>query len=175
MDAILKITRTIPFNPAEFLGQSWSIWKGPADGDGLSGDEEQDERSLALTEVNLSQTQLVTCLKGEVHIKGEEKLKRLKAFGHTRLDGKIFQTLWENKQLIPASWKEKINDNTRYIFFDGTILCGPRGRRGVLYLCWRDGGWRWGCGWLGRGWDAGSPSAVLAVEFCAFVLNPFDP
>jgi hypothetical protein len=49
--SILEIDRSTPFNPAKFLGEGWSIWRGPADGDGLSGDEEQDQKSLALTDM----------------------------------------------------------------------------------------------------------------------------
>ncbi|MDP3764448.1 MAG: hypothetical protein Q8Q95_02395 [bacterium] len=162
-DTVLKINRTQPFNPAQFLGEGWSIWKGPADGDGLSGEEEQDERSLNLTELDLSNIQLVTCLKeDESVIKGEEKLKRLKAKNYVRLDAKIFQTLWENKSLIPESWKEKTNSNTTFISFDGTTLRGPLGRRYVLCLCWGGGGWGWYCRWLEGGWSAYDPSAVLA-------------
>lgn len=159
----IPINRSTPFDPAEFLGQGWSIWKGPAAGDGLSGDEEQDERSLALTEVDLSQIRFETCLKDrEDAVKGEEKLKRLKESGHIRLDVKIFQTLWNNKYLIPANWKEKINGNTRFIFFDGTTLRGPDGYRYVLCLYFSGGGWRWFCFWLGDVWGSSSPSAVLA-------------
>ncbi|MEK9185760.1 MAG: hypothetical protein AAB863_03210 [Patescibacteria group bacterium] len=161
--SILLINRTALFNPAKFLGEGWSIWRGPADGDGLSGDEEQDERSLALTEVDFSKVRFETCLKDDEHgITGEEKLRRLKEAGHIRLDAKVFQTLWENKDKIPESWKEKINDNIRYIFFDGTILRSPSGSRDVLCFCWDDGEWHWYCRWFSRDWSAVIPSAVLA-------------
>ena len=161
--SILRINRSTPFNPAKFLGEGWSIWRGPADGDGLSGNEEQDERSLALTEVDLSKVRFETCLHdGESSITGEEKLKRLKETGHIRLDAKVFQTLWENKDKIPESWKEKIDGNIRYIFFDGTTLRSPDGDRRVLSLYWSDGGWRWLCFWLSLDWRALNPSAVLA-------------
>lgn len=149
---ILKINRTTPFDPTTFpgLGQGWKI-------------VEEDERSLAMTEVNLVNVQLVTTLKdGETVVNGEEKLKRLKQAGHIRLDAKVFQTLWENQALIPERWKAKTNGNTTYIYFDGTVLQGPRGRRFVLYLCWDDGRWRWRCTWLGFDWLAFNPSAVLA-------------
>lgn len=149
---IIPIDRDIPFNPAEFIGKDWKI-------------AEEDERSLALAEVNLDDVQFEDMLEsGETSIKGEAKLERLKSAGHIRLDAKIFQTLWENQQLIPESWKEKINGNTRYIFFDGTILLSPVGRRRVLFLYWNDGGWRWNCRWLVYGWGAGYPSAVLASK-----------
>ena len=147
---VIPIGRSTPFNPAEFIGKDWTI-------------EEQDERSLALTEVDLTAISFETMLKdGETHITGEEKLKRLKSAGHIRLDAKVFQTFWENQHLIPERFKEKTNDNTTYIFFDGTVLRGPSGRRFVLYLCWLDDGWYWHFYWLAFDWGARSPSAVLA-------------
>ena len=62
----------------------------------------------------------------------------------------------------PNRWKEKTDGYTTFIFFDGTILSSPFGRRYVLYLCWDDGRWSWDGSWLDGDWDASSPSAVLA-------------
>jgi hypothetical protein len=160
---IIFIDRAAPFNPEKFIAKGWSIWRGSANGNGLSGEEEQNKLSLGLAELDISKIQLETCLKpGGSSIKGDEKLKRLKKSGYIRLDAKIFQTFWENQHLIPESWKEEVNGNTRYIFFDGTILRSPYGRRCALCLCWLGGEWRWGCYWLGNDWHAGDPSAVLA-------------
>ncbi len=143
-NAVLVIDRTHLFNPAKFIGKGWSI-------------EEQDERSLALSEVNLADIQLVTTLQnGEERVEGEEKLRRLKAAGYIRLDAKILQTLWGNKNLIPESWKGK------HVYFDGTVLRSPNGLRYVLYLCWYGDEWRWLYYWLEGDWDGHDPSAVLA-------------
>jgi len=150
--SIIKIDRTRPFDPVKFLGEGWSI----------AG---QDKRSLALTEVDLTKVQLSTMLRdGETSIKGEEHLERLKKAGCVRLDAKVFQTLWENQELIPEAWKERINGNIRSIHFTGTELRRPGGGRYVLYLYWHDGRWSWGCRWLGLGlsWGANNSSAVLA-------------
>lgn len=147
---ILKIDRSKAFDPVKFIGAGWKI-------------EEQDEHSLAITELDLSQVKFVDMLNpGETVVNGEEKQKRLAKAGHIRLDAKIFQTLWENKALIPESWKKDANGNIRYVYFDGTILRFPDGSRSVLCLYWRDGGWSWGYDWLGRDWRASRPSAVLA-------------
>src|SRR3989344_652787 len=74
----IPIDRTTPFNPTEFIGAGWTIWKGPAEGNGVEGDEEQDKRSLALTTLDVTRLRLETTLKGEeTFIVGEEKLKRL--------------------------------------------------------------------------------------------------
>jgi hypothetical protein len=145
----ISVDRAQPFDLA-FVGKDWKI-------------AEQDERSLALTQVDLSKVQLISTLKkGESWIEGEENLKRLKVANHVRLDAKIFQTLWENQSLIPETWKKKTNGDSTYIFFDGTVLLGPNGYRNVLYLYWSGGQWHWSCYWLGLARGAGDPSAVLA-------------
>lgn len=147
---VITIDRISAFDPVAFIGEGWSI-------------VEQDERSLKLGEVDLTKVNFKTMLKDrESSVVGEEKLKRLKDAGHIRLDAKVFQTLWENQHLIPASWKEPANGNTTYVFFDGTILRRSSGNRYVLCLCWSDGGWRWYYAWLVNEWYAGRPSAVLA-------------
>ncbi len=148
---VISIDRSIPFDPTTFIGNGWSI-------------EEQDERAIALTEINLTEVMFDSTLeKGEKSIKGEDKLKRLKEkTNRIRLDAGIFKTLWENQILIPEKWKEQTNGNTTFIFFDGTVLRDSSGSRCVLCLYWDDGGWRWFCYWLGRAWRANDPSAVLA-------------
>ena len=66
---IVKVDRSLPFDPAKFIGKGWTI-------------EEQDERSLALSEVDLTKVRFEDMLKsGESSIQGEEKLKRLKKAG----------------------------------------------------------------------------------------------
>lgn len=149
---IIAINRSKAFDPVDLLGKDWKI-------------EEQDERSVSLAEVDLNKVRFVDMLKDdETQIKGEDKLSRLKAAGHIRLDAAIFFHLWKNQHLIPESWKEKINGNTRYIFFDGTVLRRPGGRRCILYLYWDGGEWIWYYYWLGRGFNADDSSAVLASE-----------
>ena len=162
---VIPIDRSVPFNPTEFIGVGWTIWRGPADGDGLSGDEEQDTRSLALTQIDLSAIVLKSTLKpGETVIKGEEKLKRLKVSGEIRLDAGAFKALWDNREILPARFKEKTNGNTTYIYCDGTVLRSPRGRRCVLCFCFNGGAWNGDCGWLGHDWNVNGPSAVLASQ-----------
>ena len=146
----ITVDRAQPFDPVKLLGQGWTI-------------EEQDERALALDKVDLAEVKLEHMLKNnETWIKGEEKLKRLKKAGYIRLDAKVFQKLWENQELIPESWKEKTDGYTTFIFFDGTILRGPRGSRCVLYLDWFGGRWDWDYRWLEGRWSVRDPSAVLA-------------
>jgi hypothetical protein len=147
---VISIDRSQLFNPAEFIGKGWTI-------------EGQDERSLALIEIDLTKVKFETCLqKGEISIQGEKKLKRLKQMGNIRLDAGVFMTLWQNQNLIPERWKEKTNGNTTFIYFDGTILLNPDDDRYVLSLFWGGGQWYWYYYWLGHDWDANDPSAVLA-------------
>lgn len=148
---IVKIDRSQPFDPVGFIGKGWSI-------------REEDARSLALTELDLTKVQFKTMLREDERVvKGEKKLQRLKESGYIRLDARIFQTLWENQYLIPEKWKEKTEGYTTFIYFDGTVLRSPRGRRYVLSLCWDDGRWGWRYRWLEDGWVVDYPSAVLLV------------
>ena len=146
---VIKIDRSQPFDPVKFLDKGWSI-------------VEEDERSLALTEVDLTKVRLETMLRdGETNIRGEEHLKMLKKAGCVRLDAKVFQTLWENQGLIPESWKERINGNILNIHFTGTELLRPEGSRCVLSLYWYYGHWPWNGRWLGRDWNVYDLSVVL--------------
>jgi hypothetical protein len=154
---ILQIDRSTPFDPVAFLGDGWSI-------------VEQDERSLALTEVDLSKINFETTLKdGERSVVGWEKFKRLKNAGYIRLDAKVFQTLLENQHLIPESWKEEFKLMEGFsmadvfrIYFDGTVLRDPSGDRYVIYMYWDDGRWNTRLAWFGDEWSDITPSAVLA-------------
>lgn len=161
----ISINRSNPFNPAEFIGAGWTIWRGPADGNGLQGEEEQDARSLALTEVDLGGVILDAALSaGENSTSGEERLRRLAVASGVKMDAKIFQTLWENKKMIPERMKEKTNGNITFVFADGTILRSPSGIRYSLYFCWdadyRE--WFWDSYWLADDRDVHDPSALLA-------------
>ena len=165
---VIQIDRSTSFNPATFIGAGWTIWKGPKDGKGLEGEEEQDARSLTLTEVDLSQVLFQDCLRvNESYHTGEECLTRFIAQGDIRLDAAIFHYLWQNQHLIPAPWKEPINGNTRYVFFDGTTLRNSDSRRCTLYLFWHDDRWRWRVDWLNRNRRANYPSVLLASSAVA--------
>jgi len=162
---VLLVNRAKPFNPASFIGNGWAIWKGLATGYGLTGDEQQDVRSLALTQVDWNQVLFRTCLEGEeISITGEEKLKRLQKSGEILLDAAVGEDLWLDYK---AKGKDSVLEGLRqrgvtYLDFFGTILRDPHGRRYVLYLCFDGGRWRWDYYWLGGDWYAGHGSAALA-------------
>ncbi|MCX6735508.1 MAG: hypothetical protein NTZ13_00275 [Candidatus Parcubacteria bacterium] len=160
-DHILIIGRTALFDPAKFIGSGWSIWKGPVDGDGLNGEEQQDQRSLALTEIDFDKISFETCLKsGETYITGEEKLKRHARAGHILADAKIGQVLYEEEgqKKLEYLYKEK---GITWFELQGTILRSLSDRRCALYLYRDDGRWDWYYYWLGNGRGADCPSLVL--------------
>ncbi len=163
VSSIIPIDRANPFNPATFIGQGWTFWQGPPAGNGLKGKPEQDDRSIALTEVDASKILLETHLQlGETSISGEERIKRLVTAKRIRMDLTMFQTFWNNQNIIPESFGETIDGNTIYVFFDGQTLRSPSGIRYSLCLC-RDGAWwHWGVFRLCRGRGRQGPSAVLA-------------
>lgn len=162
----LPIDRKSLFNPAEFIGAGWSIWRGPADGNGLVGEEERDHRSAALVHLDLNNVQLVTCLKrGKSVTTGEERIKCLKADGRIRLDENVFQVFWDNQARIPSRFKKKVNGNVQFIFFDGVVLRSPSGSRCTLCLYFVGrGSWRWDYSWLGNDRSVDNPSAVLESQ-----------
>ncbi|MFH0814950.1 MAG: hypothetical protein V1902_02655 [Candidatus Falkowbacteria bacterium] len=141
----LTIDRSKPFDPVAFVGKGWKIG-------------EQDERALALTEIDLAAVQLKHMLKDrEPYVGGEEKLTRLKVAGYVRLDAGVFETLWNNQHLIPERWKGKI------VYFDGTVLVSPDGGRYVLCIDGGGGQWSRDCGYLNHSFSGNNPSAVLAA------------
>ena len=153
------INRRKPFDPAKFIGEGWMIWRGPANSDGLTGEEQQCAASLALREIDLSKVLLVTRLMGsETFMVGEELLSRLKTGTSIMLDAKIGQTLLQNPHLIPDSWKGK------EVYFIGSVLRQPNGDRCVLCLYWDEGTemrWKWRCTWLESELTDDDPVAVL--------------
>jgi len=166
---VAKLIVAKSFDHAKFLGEGWTIWKGPVDGDGLAGEEDMDKRSISLTEIELNSFSFETCLeKREKLVKGEEKLRRLKEEkpNFIRFGGNVFLGLWldyqankENSMLELLYRTRKI----RYLDFLGLVLRDPSGDRSVLYLSRNDDGkWHWLYDWLGNDWFTGNLSAGRA-------------
>ncbi len=159
----LIVDRIKPFDAAKFIGSGTTIWRGPKNGDGFTGEEEQDLASLTLTEFDFSKVLFEHCIKeGETVITGEEKLARHIAAKHIRLDARIGQGLYEEKGQATLEWLYQTFD-VDWVELPGTTLRDSDGVRYFLFL-YRDGygRWRWFYGWLGRGRDVRRPSAVLA-------------
>lgn len=147
--SVLVIDRSKPFDPTRFLGNDSSIWRGPADGKGL--EEDQDPRSVALTEVDFSGIAFDHFLKeGEQTITGEEKLVRMKADPRVRYDAGVGVALLDEKGQATLRFLHDTYGITWMEF--ATVLRDSGGDRCFLDLCRGDGGsWDWDCGWLDGG------------------------
>lgn len=157
---VIQIDRSIPFDPEAFIGDGWTI-------------KEQDERALALDQIDLNEVLFETALeKKEAFIKIENKLKRLKTMDCIRLDAGILKTLWENQYLIPSKWKDKTDGKDTYIFFDGTVLKDPKGEPCILYLEWENSRWAWSYHWFEFKLDVSDLSAVLATNSTVVSKTP---
>jgi hypothetical protein len=143
-----KLACRKPFDPAVFMGESWSA-------------EEEDERAEGLPEIDVSEIALVNCVKkGDELPTGEHCVKLLKETPYVRLGGRAFLALWEDQSAIPEDWKAPLT----FVFFDGLILKHRNGNRYSLYLSWHDGTWHWYSAWLGNTRSASSPSAVVTAR-----------
>lgn len=153
----LKIA-TAPFSVKEFVGSAWELIT-----------DEQDERSAALTKVDLAKGNFFHCLtdaevrEGRV-ITGEEKLKRLKNCGRIRYGTTVFMGLWLDYEVRgKESVLERLHQEkgVTYVDFFGDILLDPSHDRCVPCLYrFVDGTWRWDCYWLDGGWRASHVSLV---------------
>lgn len=160
-DLMLACAKT--FDP-KFIGKGWTIWKGPADGNGLEGEEERDKRADELSVIDWEEVLMETHLQeNETSVHGEEKLKRAKASGNIQLGDKAFISLWEDyKANGNNSALEKLRlKGVKIIYFFGTVLRSPDGSRCVLFLYLDGSVWDWVFLWLGNQWGAGVPSASL--------------
>jgi len=145
------------FDPADFIGKDWRIWKGPVDGNGLEGMEDRDAREDNLKVLVLQRLILEACCQGnKMVVEGEERLLRLKTGKNVTLGGKVFLALWKDYQFWDAEFKpeESILENIRlgrkatHIYFFGLVLRHPRANRCILCLYFDDKGWHWNCTWL---------------------------
>lgn len=140
---------TSTFNPSSFLGEQWSLWRGPRNGNGADGEIDQSERSLQLEKIDWSKVQFVHCLQNDEQIlSGETKIQRLKESGDIYLGGNAFLSLWLNYQEAKnhsvLEWLNHAQGIT-CIDFMGSVLRNKDGHRYVLYLYRDDTDWKWSC------------------------------
>lgn len=150
---------------AKFLGDGWRIWKGPADGDGLTGKEDVDLRSINMSEIELTKFVFKTCIRaGEESITGEEKLRRQKEEmpEFIRFGGSVFLNLWEDYEANKDNCLlEKLHKTfgITYMDFFGLVLRNPHGNRSILYLTRKNGSkWYWDYSVLIYEWTTSNPS-----------------
>ncbi|MCX6712845.1 MAG: hypothetical protein NTY66_01405 [Candidatus Vogelbacteria bacterium] len=132
----IKLDHAHPFNPAEFIGnKGWTTWLGPADGDGLSGEPDQDSRE-------------------------QKEAGHIRLGGATFLA--LWLDYQANKENSVLGWLYRTR-KIAYLDFMGLVLRDPDGSRYVLCLDRRgDGSWLWYCSWLALDWESKHCSAGLA-------------
>jgi len=121
----------------------------------LPDSEQLPNRTKGKVKFDISKVELYLSEKQKTgYIKGEELLRELKP--KTVLTSHFLKYFLDNPELIPEEWKGK------YIYFWGTLLRNPGGRRSVLYFYWFGGRWSWVYSWLDSDWHDDSLSAGLA-------------
>jgi hypothetical protein len=142
----VRIDRKIPFDIEKFLGMGWGI-------------AEENTRSFALSTVDFGRVRVASMLDREANedsANGDALISRVWALDDIPLDSKVFEKLWDDRSLIPESWKEKVSDIGRpglstKIYFPGTIFRADNGDRCCIFLSWHDDReWRNGVSWLGQ-------------------------
>lgn len=169
-DLSSKIIKIEPLDFAKFLSGDLTIWKGPADGGGFSGEEDVCLKSLSLAEVELSKFIFKNYLEeGEASIGGEERMRRLNGMSDFIGFGpNVFLGLWydyqankENKENSALEWLHR-NFGVTVMDFPGAVL-RLIGYRVVLCLFrYADGSWGWYYGWLGDKWGGDCSSVGYA-------------
>lgn len=158
----LVIDRSI--SPVCRLGPEWSVWLGPADGNGLEGEPDVDPRAGAVTTFDVSKVRFLSGLvEGESSITGEERLKRLRIGTDIQIDAQTFWALYTEKGQVTLRWLHDFY-GVNWIEELGTILRCPDGRRYSLVLdSFYDGSWDWGFRQLCNNCDADNPAIGLQV------------
>lgn len=138
---IFHINRFTPFDPVSLLGTGASFWKGPKDGKGLKGMIEQDDRSMALTEIDLATIRFKPYIPDGSVISGENRMEAIKTAGDTALDPQIGQSLYEEEGQKALRF---LHDTTgvTWMEFLGQPLCSAYGIRYSLVL-YRHGDGSW--------------------------------
>jgi len=142
---LLTIDRSHPFDPSHLPG-GLSIWR-------------EDDRALAVTELDLSKVLLWEIdrgeedLDGELSMDGEEVLRALKDANYIPLDAKTMQTLLA-QDLVPKEWEERAEG----IVFLGSIFRDQYMVEEVFALDWhsRSQAWRFECGLFDASFQRGA-------------------
>jgi hypothetical protein len=137
------------FNPAEFIGKGWHI--DPKDEQLPAAPSDIDPKDIVFKNMHRA---------GETVRNGEERLRRHREAGHLCLTADHFLRFWNMRDRLPEEWKQTDEGETRFIFFDATVLRRPNGDRCTLYLFWHGGAWDWGCRWLNGGFFRQNQSGV---------------
>lgn len=119
------------FDLAKFVGVGWRIWRGCTEGNGFEGEEAQDTRSLAFTEVDFRCVTKKVNFVLDLAVRSSQGIRQLQKTKVIQADARIGQALCE----------EKDQKTLRYLFYTlgvtsfelfGTILRSPSGDLCVL-------------------------------------------
>lgn len=140
---------------------SFTFWMGPGNGDGLHGDDRQDQNSLALTEIAVDTVTLCS-IEYRPGLKVVDNHIKLVDACRICLDAGFWLAILKDPFLFPASWKETRDGGciTR-VHFNGTIFRSTDGFPMILWMSWVDGGLKWGLSWARDEWKCGDVSASL--------------
>jgi len=137
------------FNPAEFIGKGWRI--DPTDEQLPAAPSDIDSKDVIFKNMHRP---------GETVLNGEERLRRHREAGNLCFTVDHFLRFWNMRDQLPEKWKRTDEGETRYIYFDATVLRDPGGNRYTLFLCWLAGAWGWDYHWLGHDFYSQNQSAV---------------
>lgn len=160
---LLRVDRSKLFDPNTLFGEEGRYWS-------LSSD---DERSVALTEVDNSKVHLMRRENPPMYDSPDHAecaswgvvwwRSLLEKRGQIPLDVRFLAAFLENPHLIPEVWKEKIEGRMVDIFFDGTIMTMNHEHEFLpcLYY-WRTGEWHIGYNFASA-FGGHDPAALSAV------------
>jgi hypothetical protein len=146
---ILTIDRSKPFDVKKIMGETCSLL-------------EEDLQAITLSTVDFSEVIFATGLQKDQMTIGEEKLQRLKRSNLVRLDARIGQALFEEKEQMILHLIYDAFGISR-MEFSGTVLHREHGGRFLLSLMHNKsfGTWEKSCHFLDCSRDATCPSPLL--------------
>lgn len=132
----IPIDRSRPFDPPSLFGGGYSVWRGPADGDGLEGEEDHDPRAQILTEIDFDTLRCVSVHQSaEEKVHGEEFVRRLRRSAGVTLDAYAFLAIHERRlQGLPFTGDWATSGRLTCLCLVGTILRAPNGERNIAIV-----------------------------------------
>lgn len=143
------------FNPITFFNNPrWSI-----------DANRTDIRSVVLNEFHPKEILLMNVTREDR--RPEDGIERLSFVvareNYLRLDVGVFHALWTNQHLIPYFWKQLVKNESKVIYFDGSVFKDEHSDDFcVVCLYWGGDRWSWEIKSLRRPLFGFSCSAVLA-------------
>jgi len=126
-------------------------------------DDETDARSIAISDIKISNIRFESMFEGDIGLSGNERLKNLKKAGHIRLDARVLQIFALNnkrKITLPKQWREIVraggdasDDGFNRFTLDGSVFVRPHVQHSghyVLSVFWCKHAWYYRLEWLER-------------------------